>query len=184
MQQTIVSETVLAMDSSGRQARDVLTEILRQGAQQMLAEAIENEVAEYVAAHAHQRDADGLRPVVRNGHMPARAIQTGLGPVDVARPRVNDKRVDADGHRMRFTSKILPPYLRRTKAIDELVPWLYLKGISTGDFPEALQALLGPSADATKELIGIAEGYRESEQSWLELLALGGLAVLRRKRKP
>ncbi len=70
--------------------------------------------------------------------MPPRAIQTGLGPIQVARPRVNDERTDADGNRIRFTSKILPPYLRRTKALDELVPWLYIKGISTGDFPEAL----------------------------------------------
>ncbi|KKK54300.1 hypothetical protein LCGC14_3086120, partial [marine sediment metagenome] len=83
-------------------------------------------------------------------------IQTGLGPVEVARPRVNDKRLDADGNRMRFTSKILPPYLRRTKAIDELIPWLYLKGISTGDFPEALQALLGrkPGASARRTSVG------------------------------
>lgn len=147
MDQTTVSDSVLTMDSSGRQARDVLGEILRQGAQQMLAAAIENEVAEYIAAHADRRDADGRRLVVRNGHMPPRAIQTGVGPVETARPRVNDKRVDEQGNRMRFTSKILPPYLRRTKVIDELVPWLYLKGISTGDFPEALQALLGPSAE-------------------------------------
>jgi len=234
MDQTTVSDSVLTMDSSGRQARDVLGEILRQGAQQMLAAAIENEVAEYIAAHADRRDAAGRRLVVRNGHMPPRAIRTGVGPVEATRPRVNDKRVDEQGNRMRFTSKILPPYLRRTKAIDELVPWLYLKGISTGDFPEALQALLGPSAeglsatnicrlkrqwedqwkdwsgrdlsdkryvyvwadgihfnlrlgdaadkkqcilvlmgateDGKKELIGLADGYRESEQSWLELL--------------
>jgi len=200
----------------------------------MLVAAIENEVAEYIGAHAHERDAARQRLVVRNGHMPARSILTGLGPVEVMRPRVNDKRLDEDGRRCRFTSKILPPYLRRTKAIDELVPWLYLKGVSTGDFPEALQALLGPAAeglsatnicrlkrvwedewkdwsrrdlsarqyvyvwadgiyfnvrledvankkqcilvlmgaaaDGKKELIGIAEGYRESEQSWTELL--------------
>jgi transposase-like protein len=222
------------MDSPGQEARDVLTEVLRQGAQRMLVEAIESEVAEYIEAHADQRTPAGQRLVVRNGHMPPRAIQTGLGPIEVARPRVNDKRTDAEGRRFRFTSKILPPYLRRTKAIDELVPWLYLKGISTGDFPEALAALLGPGAeglsatnicrlkrgweeewqdwsrrdlagrryvyvwadgvhfnvrledeenrkqcilvlmgateDGTKELIGIADGYRESEQSWLELL--------------
>jgi len=213
---------------------DVLTEILRRGAQRMLAEAIENEVQEYLAAHADQRDAEGRRLVVRNGHMPPRSIQTGLGPVEVARPRVNDRRLDEDGRRRRFTSRILPPYLRRTRAIDELVPWLYLKGISTGDFPEALQALLGPdaeglsatnicrlkktweddwkdwsrrdlsdkhyvyvwadgihfnirledqanrkqcilvlmgaTAEGKKELIGVADGYRESEQSWSELL--------------
>ncbi len=234
MDNCTAADTALAMDSSGREARDMLTEILRQGARQMLASAIENEVAEYIDAHAHQRDDQGGRLVVRNGHMPPRSILTGLGPVEVKRPRVNDRRVDADGRRLRFTSAILPPYLRRTKAIDELVPWLYLKGISTGDFPEALQALLGPSAnglsatnicrlkrgwedewkdwsrrdlsakqyvyvwadgiyftirledeankkqcilvlmgataDGTKELISIADGYRESEQSWTELL--------------
>ena len=236
MQQTTTSPPVWATNSPGTEARDVLTEILRQGAQKMLATMIENEVAEYIAAAADQRDEAGCRLVVRNGHMPARSIQTGLGLIEVARPRVNDQRVDEDGHRRRFTSKILPPYLRRTKAIDELVPWLYLKGVSTGDFPEALQALLGPDADGLsaanicrfkrqwedewrqwsgrsladkryvyvwadgiyfnirledeanrkqcilvlmgataggkKELIGIAEGYRESEQSWLELLRL------------
>jgi len=234
MQQPTTSETILAVNSPGQEARDVLTQVLRQGAQRMLAEAIENEVAEYIEAHADQRTPAGQRLVVRNGHMPPRAIQTGLGPIEVARPRVNDKRTDAEGRRFRFTSKILPPYLRRTKAIDELVPWLYLKGISTGDFPEALAALLGPGAeglsatnicrlkrgweqewkdwshrdlagkryvyvwadgihfnvrledeenrkqcilvlmgateDGTKELLGIADGYRESEASWLELL--------------
>ena len=234
MEETTTSESVLPMDSSGQEARDVLTEILRHGAQQMLAAAIEDEVAEYIGAHAHERDAASQRLVVRNGHMPARSILTGLGPVEVNRPRVNDKRMDADGNRMRFTSTILPPYLRRTKAIDELVPWLYLKGVSTGDFPEALQALLGSgaeglsatnicrlkrvwedewkdwsrrdladkkyvyvwadgiyfnirladeankkqcilvlmgaTADGQKELIGIDDGYGESEQSWLELL--------------
>lgn len=234
MRQSTTTDTALAMDSSGQQARDVLTEILRHGAQQMLAAAIENEVGEYVAAHAQQRDDQGGRLVVRNGHMPQRSILTGLGPVAVTRPRVNDRRVDEEGRRCRFTSSILPPYLRRTKAIDELIPWLYLKGVSTGDFPEALQALLGPAAEGLsatnicrlkrvwedewkdwsrrdlagkqyvyvwadgihfnirledeankkqcilvlmgataagkKELIGIADGYRESKQSWSELL--------------
>ena len=234
MEKSTTTDTALTMDSSGQAARDVLTEILRHGARQMLATAIESEVAEYLATHAHERDAQGARLVVRNGHMPARSILTGLGPVEVTRPRVNDRRVDAAGHRLRFTSKILPPYLRRTKAIDDLIPWLYLKGVSTGDFPEALQALLGPAAgglsatnicrlkrvwedewkdwsqrDLTdkryvyiwadgihfnirledeankkqcilvlmgatasgkKELIGLTDGYRESEQSWAELL--------------
>ncbi|MCD4670920.1 MAG: IS256 family transposase [Actinomycetia bacterium] len=241
MQQNTTFDDSLPSDSSGREVdsssyepRDMLTGILRRGAQQMLAAAIENEVAEYLAAYHHELDEHGHRLVVRNGHMAARSIQTGLGPVEVARPRVNDKRRDAEGNRMLFTSKILPPYLRRTKAIDELVPWLYLKGVSTGDFPDALQALLGPGADGLsatnicrlkrvwedewkdwshrdladkqyayvwadgiyfnirladeankkqcilvlmgatangrKELIGITDGYRESEQSWLELL--------------
>ncbi len=105
----------------------------------MLAAAIEGEVAEYIDACVHATDANGQRLVVRNGHT-RRSILTGLGPIEVARPRVNDRRVDADGNRMRFTSAILPPYLRQTKPIDKLVPWLYLKGISTGDFPVLLRA--------------------------------------------
>jgi putative transposase len=216
------------------QPSDVLNEILRNGARQMLATAIGNEVAEYVAAHEDQRDDNGQRLVVRNGYLPARRLQTGLGPIEIRQPRVNDKRVDENGERIRFGSKILPPYLRRTRSLDELIPWLYLKGISTGDFTEALQALLGPDApglsatnivrlkstwqaewkdwcgrslagkhyvyvwadgvyfnvrledagnqrqcilvlmgamaDGKKELIAIADGYRESEQSWKELL--------------
>ncbi len=214
--------------------RDILTDILRQGAQEMLAEAIKNEVAEYIASHAHLCDDEGHRLVVRNGRLPARTIQTGLGPVEVQQPRVNDKRIDDNGRRIRFSSSILPPYLRRTKSIEELIPWLYLKGVSTGDFTEALQALLGPhaqglsattivrlkavwqqewatwskrslegkhyvyvwadgihfnirledpgnnkqcilvlmgaTADGMKELIAVADGYRESTQSWRELL--------------
>ena len=215
-------------------SRDVLTEILRQGAQEMLAQAIENEVAEYIETHAPTQDDQGRRLVVRNGYLPARTIRTGVGPVEIQQPRVNDKRIDEDGQRMRFSSTILPPYLRRTRSIDELIPWLYLKGVSTGDFTEALKALLGsqtPGLSATnivrlkacwqhewtawskrslkdkryvyvwadgvhfnirleapdnnkqcilvlmgateggkKELIAITEGYRESTQSWRELL--------------
>ena len=200
----------------------------------MLAAAVEDEVAAYIEAHREQLDAHGHRLVVRNGYLPERSLQTAIGPVAVTQPRVNDKRVGPDGRRIRFSSSILPPYLRRTKSLDDLIPWLYLKGISTGDFPEALGALLGPdapglsatnicrlkrtwegewkdwstrsladkqyvyvwadgihfnirledegndkqcilvlmgaTADGKKELIGITEGYRESEQSWAELL--------------
>jgi putative transposase len=214
--------------------KDVLNEVLQLGARRMLAAAIDHEADEYVTAHADQRDERGRRLVVRNGHLPRRTLQTGLGPIEVQQPRVNDRRIDADGHRQRFTSQILPPYLRRTKNLDELIPWLYLRGISTGDFPQALEALLGPqakglsatnvvrlkasweqewkawsqrslagkeyvyfwadgvhfnirledegnrrqcilvlmgaTADGQKELIAIGEGYRESEQSWKELL--------------
>ena len=79
----------------------------------------------------------------RNGFLPERALQTPVGSIEIRKPRVNDRRVDEDGNRIKFTSMILPPYLRRAKALEELIPWLYLKGISTGDFPEALAALLG-----------------------------------------
>ena len=122
-------------------ARDVLTDILRDGARQLLAKAIELEVSEWLEARP-QRDAEGRRQVVRNGYMPERTIVTGLGEIAVKQPRVRDRRPPDE--REPFHSKILPPYLRKTKSIEELIPWLYLKGISTGGFDEALQALLGP----------------------------------------
>jgi transposase-like protein len=103
--------------------------------------AIEQEVEEYIGRNSRCLDEHGRRQVVRNGHHPARKIQSGNGPIEVLQPRVNDKRVDEQGNRFHFTSKILPPYLRKTKAIEELVPWLYLKGISSSDFPEALACL-------------------------------------------
>jgi len=108
----------------------------------MLAEAIEAEVAEWIESHRDVTDAEGRRQVVRNGRMPERTIVTGAGPLNVSQPRVHDRR--PAGEREKFISKLLPPYLRRAKNIDELVPWLYLKGVSTGDFREALAALLGP----------------------------------------
>src|SRR5262245_13270802 len=209
--------------------QDVLTEVLRDGARRMLAQAIEAEAAAWIEAHAHLKDEAGHNQVVRNGHLPERTIQTGLGPIEVQQPRVRDRR--PAGQREAFTSAILPPYLRRTRSLEELIPWLDLKGLSTGDFSEALQALLGPeapglsvttitrlkaaweaeheawarrslagkryvyvwadgvhfnirleegrqcilvlmgaTADGQKELIAIADGYRESEQSWRELL--------------
>jgi transposase-like protein len=213
--------------------RSPLDELVRHGAQQMLQTAIETEVDEFLVQHAERRDARGKRLVIRNGYLPSRELVTGAGRLEVEQPRVRDnssKRKD----RVRFTSSILPPYLRRSKAIDELIPWLYLKGISTGDFTEALQALvgedapalspnvivrltsqwsgeydvwsrrdlsdrqyvyvwadgihvnvrleneanqrqcllvlMGATADGQKELIAVVDGYRESEQSWYELL--------------
>jgi transposase-like protein len=118
-----------------------IDDILRDGARRALQSAIEREVDEYIQRNKDHLDEDGRRLVVRNGHHPPRKILSGNGAVEVHQPRVNDKRVDADGNRIRFTSKILPPYLRKTRVIEELVPWLYLKGISTSDFPEALGCL-------------------------------------------
>jgi transposase-like protein len=119
----------------------VIDDILRDGARRALQAAIEREVEEYIERNSRQVDQAGHRLVVRNGHHPARKIQSGAGPIEVHQPRVNDRRVDEHGNRFHFTSKILPPYLRKTRAIEELVPWLYLKGISTSDFPEALACL-------------------------------------------
>lgn len=209
---------------------DVLTEVIRQGAKQLLSQAIEAEVAEWLERHKGCQDSQGRQQVVRNGFLPPRTILTGIGAVDVKQPRVHDRRRKEEAEK--FSSQILPPYLRKTKSLEELIPWLYLKGISTGDFNEALAALLGPqaqglsaatvtrlkgvwqeeyqtwakrslkgkhyvyvwadgvhfnirlgekerlcilvllgaTADGTKELIAIQEGYRESEQSWKTLL--------------
>lgn len=210
-------------------AADVLTSVLRQGAQRMLAQAIEAEVQDYLAQRASLVNESGHRLVVRNGYLPTRTILTGIGPMEVTQPRVLDRRPKPQAES--FTSQVLPPYLRKTKSLDELIPWLYLKGISTGDFSEALAALVGPqagglsastvtrlkagweaeqadwsrrslegkqyvylwadgvhfnirleedrqcilvlmgaTADGRKELIAIADGHRESEQSWLGLL--------------
>ncbi len=148
--------------------KDALNEVLRQGVQQMLTQAIENEVVEYLERHADQRNKDGWRLVVRNGHLPARDLQTGVGLVEVCQPRVNDKRCDEQGQRQRFTSKILPPYLRRTKSLNELIPWLYLRGISTGDFTEALQALLGPQAKglSATNIVRLKEAWQQEWKTW------------------
>jgi transposase-like protein len=133
------------MDSNAFQLQLATTpaidDILRDGARRALQAAIEREVDDYIQRNSEHRDEKGHRLVVRNGHHPARKIQSGNGPIEVRQPRVNDKRVDEAGNRFHFTSQILPPYLRKTKAIEELVPWLYLKGISTSDFPEALACL-------------------------------------------
>lgn len=208
---------------------DPLTEILRRGARTLLAQAVEAEVAAYLQARSDLVDEAGRRLVVRNGHLPERTVLTGVGPVEVQQPRVRDRR--PAGQREASSSTILPPYLRKTRSLEELIPWLYLKGVSTGDFTEALKALLGPdapglsattvtrlkaawgaeydawskrslegkryvyvwadgvhfnirleqerqcilvlmgaTADGQKELIAVADGYRESEQSWKELL--------------
>jgi transposase-like protein len=121
-----------------------LGEVLRTGAQRLLAQALEAEVADWIESHSPLRDEAGRRQVVRNGVLRPRTITTGVGPVEVTQPRVHDRR--PAGEKEKFTSKILPPYLRKTKSIEELIPWLYLKGVSTGDFSEALAALLGPEA--------------------------------------
>jgi putative transposase len=224
MQEATAETCVLPVPS-----RDALTEILRRGAQRMLAQTIEAEVTEWIAEHAHLKDEAGRRQVVRNGHLPPRELTTGIGAVKVQQPRVRDRRSPDEAEP--FSSKVLPPYLRKTKSVEELIPWLYLKGISTGDFSEALASLLGPqatglsastvvrlkavweeefqawnkrslekkeyvyvwadgvhfnirleedrqcilvlmgaTADGKKELLAVLDGFRESEQSWKELL--------------
>lgn len=156
---------------SATTSRDVLTGILRDGAQRLLTAAIEAEVAEFIDARVHLRNTDGHRAVVRNGHLPARSLLTGVGPIQVKQPRVRDRRspheID-EGGAEKFTSKILPPYLRKTKAIEELIPWLYLKGISTNDFPEALAALVGVDAGglSASTITRLVESWQIEHQAW------------------
>lgn len=126
---------------------DPFTAVLRDGARRLLAQAVEAEVAEFLGKHANLETENGLQRVVRHGHLPEREVMTGIGPVPVRQPRIRDRGVDADDpQRIRFTPAILPPYARRSKSLEVLIPILYLKGISTGDFAEALAALLGPDA--------------------------------------
>ena len=122
--------------------RDDLTDLLREGAKRLIAEAVEAEVSATLSEFADYTDDAGHRHVVRNGYLPEREIMTGLGPVSVQVPKVRDR----SGAGIKFTSAILPPYLRRAQSVEEVLPWLYLKGISTGDMQEALEALLGPEA--------------------------------------
>lgn len=221
-------EPLLAPTASKR----TLDEIVRQGAQDMLERALEIEIKGFLVKHEHLRDEQGRSRVVRNGYTKPRPVLTGAGPLVVRKPRVRDRAGTDAKDAVTFSSELMPPYLRRSKSLDELIPWLYLKGISSGDFTEALQALLGAGAkglsanvvvklkerwkvefeawnqrdlsakeyvyvwadgvyfnirldsderqcvlvlmgatkDGRKELLAVQDGYRESEQSWSELL--------------
>lgn len=207
---------------------DPLTDILRGGARKLIEQAVEAELSDLLSQYGEERLPDGRARLVRHGHLPEREVLTGIGAVSVQVPRVRDRAQTPD--KIRFTSSILPPYLRKAKSVEEVLPWLYLKGISTGDFSEALGALLGPDAPGLssttisrlktdwwseyeawgkrdlsnkrylyiwadgvyfkprmdekqcvlviigadeygqKEILGLVDGYRESSQSWRELL--------------
>lgn len=135
---------------------DALGALLKQGAQQLLAKAIEAELADMLAQYETRR-VDGKQVVVRNGHLPERPIQTGLGAIPVKVPKVRDR----SGQGIKFNSRLVPPYLKRTKNIEEFIPWLYLKGISTGEMQPALEALLGEGAT------GLSAGtVSRLKQSW------------------
>lgn len=147
--------------------QNVLDHLVRQGAQQMLQAAIESEVQLFLEEHQGSRDANGNRQVVRNGHKPTRTILTGAGPLEVTQPRVRDNSPNKS-ERVQFSSTILPPYLRRSKSIEELIPWLYLKGISTGDFPDALQSLLGENAKglSANVVVRLKEQWTAEYENW------------------
>ena len=145
-------------------AEDPLTEVLRQGAQRLLAQAIEAEVAVLLAQYADRHDTQGRQAVVRNGYLPEREVHTGIGGVRVQVPRVRDR----SGTGIRFHSALLPPYVRRSKRLEALLPWLYLKGVSTGDVAEALQALLGPEAPGLSPatISRLKQGWHDALMQW------------------
>ena len=147
------------------EGRRGLEEILREGARRLLQQAIEVEVATYIDEHSDIRDHRGHREVVRNGSMPERSLVTGVGQMRIRQPRVHDKRA---GHR--FSSKILPAYMRRVPSIDALIPALYLKGVSTGDFSEALEAILGKQASglSATNVVRLKEIWKQEYKEWSE----------------
>jgi len=142
-----------------------LDEILREGARKMLQAAIEAEIEEYLDKRRTLVDADGKQLVTRNGYMPERIIHTGVGPLPVKRPRVDDRMVDQDN---RFASMVLPKYIRRTPNIDSLIPLLYLKGVSTNDFPTALSALIGEGAKgfSSSTIVRLKQIWEDDYEAW------------------
>ena len=141
----MMQDNLIELKKPEAEFEDPLTEILRRGARQLLAQALEAEVSLFMEQFAGATDEKGRKRVVRNGYLPEREVQTGIGPVPAKVPRVRDReRKNVD--KVRFNSSILPPYLRRTRSMEQLIPWLYLKGISTGDFTDALASLVGRDA--------------------------------------
>ncbi len=154
---------VLLENRVAEDSRSVLEGILREGAQKLLQAAIAGEVAEYIERHQRLRDETGRRLVVRNGSLPQRELVTGLGAVRVKQPRVHDRRPGR-----RFTSQILPPFMRRVPSVDALIPALYLKGVSTGDFSEALAAILGDNAAGLSptNIVRLKQGWEQEYRQW------------------
>ncbi len=144
--------------------RDNLTDLVREGAKRLIAEAVDAELSTMLAQFAHYQDQSGRRHVVRNGYLPEREILTGIGPVSVRVPKVRDR----SGTRIKFTSALVPPYLRRARSVEEVLPWLYLKGISTGDMQEALEALLGQEAKGLSPgaISRLKARWEDERQSW------------------
>ena len=138
----MTKSTLRALSQLEEGVTDPLTELLRNGARELIAQAVEAELQVLLEQHAEHRLPDGRKAVVRNGYLPERTVQTGIGDVEIKVPKVRDR----SGSGVRFNSSLLPPYLKRARSVEELLPWLYLKGVSTGDYQDALAALLGDQA--------------------------------------
>lgn len=143
--------------------RDALTELVRKGARQIIAQAVEAELSEFLAQYQPLKDDQGRQGVVRNGYLPERTIVTGVGEVAIQVPKVRDRT----GSGIKFNSSLLPPYLKRSKSVEEVLPWLYLKGVSTGDFSEALASLLGEVDGLSASTISrLKARWIEEHQQW------------------
>jgi transposase-like protein len=160
----MTNTTLNVLSQPDETGTDVLTALLRNGARQLIAQAVEAELQLLLQAHEEQRLPDGRQAVVRNGYLPERSIQTGIGDVDIKVPKVRDR----SGSGIRFTSALLPPYLKRARSVEELLPWLYLKGISTGDYQEALAALLGENAKglSANTISRLKERWIDEHREW------------------
>ena len=145
---------------------DPLTDLLRSGAQQLINQAVEAELQELLSQHSHQRTENGHAGVVRNGHLPERELQTGLGPVTVKIPKVRSKT----GEPVTFRSALVPPYVRKTKSLEAALPWLYLKGVSSGEMSEALKVLIGPEAKglSASTVSRLKQIWGQEYQSWCD----------------
>lgn len=162
-----MSEFTIAQlpDPSGF-STDALTDVIRAGARQLIEQAIQAELAALMSMFSEDRLEDGRARLVRHGHLPEREVMTGIGPVSVKVPRVRDRSVGED--KIIFTPSILPRYLRKAKTVEDLLPWLYLKGVSTGDFTEALAALLGPNAKglSAKTITRLKADWWQDYEAW------------------
>ena len=145
-----------------------LTEVIQAGARDLLRAAIQAEVSAFIGEHAHLLNDEGLQRLVRHGFLPERELMTGVGVVPVQVPRVRDRGSNADGSRIKFRSSLVPPYLRKAKSVEDLLPWLYLKGVSTGDFGEALAALPGPDAEglSSSTITRLKANWWEEYETW------------------
>ena len=145
---------------------DPLTALLRSGAQQLINQAVEAELEELLSQHSGRRTEDGHVVVVRNGHLPERELQTGLGPVTVRIPKVRSKT----GEPVTFHSALVPPYVRKTKSLEAALPWLYLKGVSSGEMGEALKVLIGPDAKglSASTVSRLKQVWGQEYRSWCD----------------
>lgn len=155
----MAKSTLKTLPQPEKDVIDPLTELLRTGARELIAQAVEAELQALLDQHAEHRLPDGRQAVVRNGYLPERTVQTGIGNVEIKVPKVRDR----SGSGVRFNSALLPPYLKRARSVEELLPWLYLKGVSTGDYQDALAALLGDQAKGLS-----ANTISRLKQHWID----------------